>query len=48
MNPLKDKGKFSTKYNGPYKIIKKLTPLTYLVRIELRGRETEEPVHIVG
>lgn len=45
-NPLIDNGKFSTKYKGPYKIVKKVTPLNYVVRIPMRHGMCDETLHV--
>ena len=41
-NPWKHQGKFSKKYNGPYKVLKKLSPLNY--EIDVNGKI--EIVHV--
>ena len=45
-NPIQDLGKFSKKYKGPFEIIKKLSPLNYVVRIELRNGLSDEIIHV--
>lgn len=44
---IRDKGnKFQSNFKGPYRIIKKLSDLTYLVKIEKNNRLVDEKIHI--
>ena len=45
-NPVPDIGKFSEKFKGPFKIIKKISPLNYIVRIPMRGEMSDEILHV--